>query len=96
MIIKRIDVISCGKVLGALYALLGLIVGALFSLSSLVGLAAADQGADGNVPMLFSFGAIILFPVLYGLMGFIGGIIGAALYNVVASVVGGVKLDVQP
>ncbi|NOY43427.1 MAG: hypothetical protein GXP26_16530 [Planctomycetes bacterium] len=95
MVIKKIEAFSCGKVLGALYALAGLIFGGIFSLISLVGVAGAAQGADGVAPMLFGLGAIIILPVMYGIMGFIGGIIGAALYNVVASVVGGIELEIQ-
>ena len=94
MIVRQIEPFSCGKVLGALHALIGLIAGAFFSLFSLVG-AVAAQGTEKVIPMLFGLGAIVLLPVIYGVMGFIGGIIGALLYNVVASVVGGIEIDVQ-
>ena len=45
--------------------------------------------------MLFGAAAIIVLPIFYGVLGFVFSLIGAALYNVVASVVGGVELDVQ-
>ena len=41
------------------------------------------------------FGMGILMPVIYGVMGFIGGIIGAAVYNLVASWIGGIELEVE-
>jgi len=46
------------------------------------------------VPPGFSFGfaALIMFPLMYGAIGFIGGLIWAALYNVVAGWIGGVEL----
>ena len=37
---------------------------------------------------------IILFPILYAVMGFIGGIISAAIYNLIASWTGGIEFTV--
>ncbi len=97
MVLKSIGVLSCGKVMGALYAAMGLIVGAIMSLISLVGAVAAQHGQGGNAiaPLLFGVGAVIFVPILYGIMGFIGGIIMAAIYNVVAGLVGGLELDLE-
>ena len=94
MVVRRIGAISCGKMLGCLYVVVGLIVGALFSLLALAGAAASgpQAGAGG---FLFGLGAIIILPIFYGVIGFIGGVIGAALYNLVASVVGGIELEVD-
>ncbi len=39
--------------------------------------------------------AIILIPIFYGVLGFIGGIIGSAFYNLIAKFVGGLKFDVE-
>jgi hypothetical protein len=44
---------------------------------------------------LFSGAAIVVLPVLYGALGFIGGVISAALYNVIASVAGGIELELD-
>ncbi len=41
------------------------------------------------------FGMGISMPVIYGAMGFIGGVIGAAVYNLVASWIGGIELEVE-
>jgi hypothetical protein len=40
-------------------------------------------------------GAIIVLPIFYGGLGFVGTLIAAWLYNVIAGVVGGIELDVQ-
>jgi hypothetical protein len=42
--------------------------------------------------MLFGVGAIILFPIFYGVMGFLVGALGAFIYNLVSGFVGGLEL----
>jgi hypothetical protein len=71
----------------SVYAVLGLIIGGLFSSISL-----ATEVAEGG-HALSGVGAIILLPIVYGVVGFIGGIIVAALYNVAASIVGGIEIE---
>jgi hypothetical protein len=44
---------------------------------------------------LFGVGAVILLPLFYGLMGFLMGMLTAALYNLIAGWLGGVELEVQ-
>jgi hypothetical protein len=41
------------------------------------------------------FGAIILFPICYGIIGGISAAIGAAIYNLVAGWVGGLEVDIS-
>lgn len=95
-IVRRVGVLSLGKMLGCLYALLGLIFGAFFSLLSLAG-AFSSQNTQSAIPILFGAGAIIVLPIFYGLAGFIGGIIVAALYNLIAGIAGGIEVElVQP
>lgn len=98
MILKSIGVLSCGKMMGLVYAILGLLVGGFFALFSLAGVA-MQQAQAGNGPMLPFMGAgvaaVIIFPILYGIIGFIGGIILALLYNAVANIAGGLELDFQ-
>ena len=92
--IKRIDVLSVAKLLGAFYALLGLIVGGFFSVVAVVG-AVAGGGDAALGGIIGGIGAIVLMPVLYGILGFVGGAIAAFLYNVVASIAGGVVLEIE-
>jgi hypothetical protein len=99
MVIKRVNPISAAKVAFVLYALLGLLFGALFSLFAMAGgLAAGLQdegsGAAGVIGMLFGVGAIVVLPIVYGCMGAIMMAITALLYNLVAGMVGGLEIDV--
>lgn len=94
MILKSVGVFSVGKVFACLYAMLGLILGGLFSLLSLAGVAAGGMNA-GPGALIFGAGAIIVLPIFYGVIGFIGGIITGALYNVAASIAGGVEIELE-
>ena len=57
------------------------------------------QGSPSEVPAwlgaFFGVGSIILFPIAYGIMGFIGGLITAVLYNILAGFVGGIEMELQ-
>jgi len=38
---------------------------------------------------------LIILPIFYGVVGFIAGAIGAALYNLIAGMVGGIEIEVE-
>ena len=94
MVINRVGPVSFAKLAGTLYAILGLIIGALFSLVAMMGGMMMGQ-SGGGYGMIFGVGAIILFPILYGVCGFLISLIGAALYNLAAGIAGGVEIDVK-
>jgi len=95
MIIKRIGPLSCAKLSGLLYAVIGLVLGGIFSLVAVAGGFASDTAGAGGVGAIIGVGAVIVFPILYGLMGFVATLVAARLYNVVAGIVGGVEVDIQ-
>jgi hypothetical protein len=84
--IRRIDVLSCAKILATILAGNGLIIGALASI-----------GQAGRMG-LFGVAAIVVLPIVYGLAGFLTGAVSAVLYNFAAGIVGGleVEIDSQP
>jgi hypothetical protein len=95
MVIKRVEPLSCAKITGLLYAILGVVFGAIFSLTSLATGIASNSAGAGGFGAIMGMGAILAFPILYGGMGFVTALIGAWLYNVLAELVGGIELDVQ-
>lgn len=96
MVIQRIGVLSLGKIVGALYGGLGLIAGAFLTLFSLFGLLFSMGNRLGQQEMaLLGIGAIVFLPLLYGALGFIGGVLSAVIYNFAAGVVGGLELEVR-
>lgn len=80
--IVRLSVHQTSKVLAVLYALMGLVLVPIFMLASL----ASPEGAG------FGLGLALLFPVIYGVFGYVFVALGCWLYNVVASRVGGIEL----
>ncbi len=95
MIVRRIDPLSLAKVSAVLYALMGFILGCFFGLFSLLGIA-ADQGSEPPIAgLIFGAGAVVVFPILYAVVGFLGSLLMAALYNVAARFIGGIELDLE-
>jgi hypothetical protein len=41
-------------------------------------------------------GAVVILPILYGVLGAIFGALTAAFYNLVAGISGGLSLEVEP
>ena len=100
MVVERIGPLSAAKIIGALYAALGMAFGAIFLLIVLAGgLATVAFGANPSQPpsrgTILGLGAIVLFPIGYAVIGFVMTLIGASLYNVAASLIGGVEIEVR-
>jgi hypothetical protein len=90
--LKRIGPGSAFKVGALLYAFLGLVLGAIFSLIGLAGTAAIPNMPPG-FGMLFGVGAIIILPICYGIFGGIGAALMALFYNLIAGWVGGLEIE---
>lgn len=95
MVLKSIGVFSLAKMMGTLYAILGLIVGMIFALLSVVGAGFAGSGSEGTFALVFGVGAVFILPVFYGVLGFLAGAVVSALYNVIAGMAGGVELNLE-
>ena len=96
MVINRVGPLSAAKIAGALYAMLGVFFGAIVSIIAFArGMAAStDEPGAAAFGAIFGAGAIVLLPILYGVMGFVMTLLMAALYNLIARMVGGVQIDV--
>jgi len=83
MKIKKIGPKSLGKVLGLTYAVFGFLGGLFFLPISLLSQNNADA-INAPPPIVFGLAAPIVFLLLYGILGFVGGIISAWIYNAAA------------
>jgi hypothetical protein len=98
--VKRVGPGSAFKIGLVLYGIIGLLAGIVVAFVSMV---AGSLGSLGHsaVPgargfgLGMGFGAIIFFPILYGLFGGVFAAVGAVLYNVVAGWVGGLEVDIS-
>ena len=81
--IRRFGVLQTAKVIGALYALLGLVFVPVILVISMV---APNKEGIGT-------GFALTLPVIYGVLGFIFAALSCAIYNFVAGLVGGVEVE---
>ena len=94
--IKRIDAVSAGMMVGALYAFIGLIVGGIVCMAAIVGVNVGGGSGTAVVPgVIGGLVALVGLPIFYGLLGFICGLIGAAIYNLAAGFVGGIQMHLE-
>lgn len=92
-IVKSVGVLSVAKIMGMMYACMGLIFAPFFLL---IGVMASAVGQQKNpLAGFFGVGFAIIMPFFYGAIGFIAGLIGALLYNLFARWVGGFELQLE-
>lgn len=99
MVLKSIGVLSAAKVVGVLYAVMGLLAGLVFGafFAMLPAVAAGEPAAVHTwMAPMFGFGAVLFMPIVYGVIGFVGGAIAALVYNGLAGVIGGLELRLEP
>jgi len=85
--LQHVAPVQCGVVLGALYGAISLILVPFILLISMV----APKNGNGAGILGAGVFLIILLPVIYAVLGFVGGIISAAIYNLIASWTGGIE-----
>ena len=97
MVIKSVGVLSVARIASAIYAVFGLIAGIFLSLMAVVGAGLSDEVSSQAswLGPFFGLGAILALPVIYFVLGFLGGAIGAWVFNNVAQTVGGLEIELE-
>jgi hypothetical protein len=85
--LKRIAPLQLGKIFALLYGIIGIMV--MIPAFIIASMAAPTSPGSSEKTL------IIFFPVIYAAMGFIFGVLGAAIYNLVAKWVGGILIEVE-
>jgi hypothetical protein len=95
--IKRFDPIQLAKMFGVLYGLMGLLLVPIFLLGAfLTSLAPKPAGGPpAQFAAIFGIGFAVAAPIFYGVMGFLPGLIGGFVYNLVAKWIGGIEVEVE-
>ena len=98
MRLTRVAPLSVAKVAFVLYGLMGLIFGVIVAVASLIGATIGMSQHDGSAffGAIFGVGAIVLLPILYGVLGSVVALTMAAIYNLAASLMGGIELTFEP
>jgi hypothetical protein len=91
--IKRVAPLQLGKIMALTYGIMGLLLCPVFLIMSFLMPHGANQQRVGM--MAFGTGVAIALPFFYAAMGFIFGVIGAFIYNIIAKWVGGIEVEVE-
>jgi hypothetical protein len=90
--LTRIGILSSGLFGGAILAAFGLFVGGMVGLVTAFS-ALFGTGEDVAVALGMAIGMLLMAPLMYGIFGFLGGVLGAFVYNLVAGMTGGIELE---
>ena len=98
--INKIKVLAFAKFQSILMTMVGLLAAILYSFGGLIIdiLVSLEWITSSETPGLsygtvLAFGALIAMPILFAIVGFLGGIIEAILYNLYARWFGGMDID---
>lgn len=88
-VIKSVEIKSIAQIKAMFGIVLGLFWGCLFALFGV------SIGFEKSIPgvEIFSLAAIIIFPIICGIMALITGAIAGLLYNAFASRIGGIEIE---
>jgi len=89
--IRRISLRSVFVVTMTLYGIVGFLIGLILAVVATIEVPA---GTEPNLLNRLGIWSVVVFPVLYGIGAGLLGAIAAALYNSVASLVGGVRVEI--
>jgi len=91
--LRSVGVLSSAKIFAVVQGAVGILVGFIVLIVALVGASIApSQPKLGMVGMIV---IALLMPVLYAALGFVGGAIWAAVYNLAAQAIGGLELELE-
>jgi hypothetical protein len=100
--IKKLGVLSVAKMYAAMACVISLLIaipyGLFIIIFSLIGAAGARGEAGLAVGGMGIIGGILVMigiPILYTVFAFVGGCIGALIYNLFAGFVGGIEIEVE-
>ncbi len=93
-VLKRVTPGSAFKVGLVTYGIVGLILGALCSAVSLAGLGSSLHGQTRFMSHIGMF-AILVCPIVYGIIGAVSTVIAAVIYNVASDWVGGLEVELR-
>ena len=101
MVIKRFGIFSAAKIYAVVMAGLGLLIGIPLGLlmiifgAAIMSSSGREAAAGGTMGIGLGLFYMIGLPIMYGVLGFVVGAIGAAIYNVAARTIGGLEMELE-
>ena len=99
---KKINILNLVKFQSLLLAIIGLIAGIIYSIGGLIidtmvtfNILDFPQTPGLSYGTILAFGALIGMPLLFALVGFIGGLAEGILYNVCAKWLSGIEINFE-
>jgi hypothetical protein len=95
--LKSITPLQAGKMMGALHGAMALLLVPFFLIFALLG-SFLPKTADTPPPFAMfaiGLGLAILMPLFYAGMGFVTGLVGALIYNLIAKWFGGLEVEIE-
>jgi len=93
MVVRKVGIMSYAKVSTLLMAIIGLILG-IFYLIVYFGMGQANAVAMDPMMQAGPW-VVLIMPVVYAILGFLFGLVGAWLYNLTAKWVGGIEVEFE-
>lgn len=103
--IKKLGVLSVAKMYAVMAFIISLLIaipyGLFIIVFSLIGAAGASgQSSEGALALggggiVMGIVVMIAIPTMYTVIAFIGGALGAVIYNILAGIVGGIEIEVE-
>jgi len=100
--IKKIDVMSFGKLQAFIMLFAGLLAGIVYSFGGLIidtlvslGWITSSETSGLSYGTVLAFGAVIGMPLIFAIFGFIFGLIEAFIYNLFARWFGGIEIKLE-
>ncbi len=99
MRIRRVRIFSAAKAMGFLYAIIGLLSGAVAALVaptlSLENLALPSMLFGLPLPSVVGLASLVVLPFLYWIVGALFGALLAMIYNITAGWFGGIEIEYE-
>lgn len=100
--IKKLGILSVAKIYAAIMFVISLLISIPYGLFIIIFALTGAGNVGGQGGLALGGGGIVLglvvmigLPIMYGAMGFVGGALGALLYNLFSGFVGGVEIEVE-
>lgn len=100
--IRKLGVLSVAKIYAIMMFVMILLISIPYGLFVIIFALTGASSIGGQGGLAMGGGGVVLglvimiaLPIIYGLIGFVAGAIGALIYNLFAGMVGGIEIEVE-